>query len=124
MRPILLVLCLLTTAAAACPAQQAKTDEPIYPVGKDVKPPRAISTPAPDVSLDARRAKFNGVVVVNAYIGTDGKVHDAKVVRSIGDSILDGKALDTVKKWKFHPCTREGKPVNCEMNFEVAFDLH
>jgi len=105
-------------------AQQSKPEDPIYKIEKDVKAPRPISTPQPDFSADARRGKFNGVVVVTGYIGTDGKFHDAKILRSIGDSALDSKVLKAVKKWTFHPCTRDDKPINCTMNIETKIHLN
>jgi protein TonB len=123
MRSILHVLCLLIAFAPGL-AQQTKPEEPIYKIEKDVKPPRVISSPQPDFSADARRGKFNGVVVVTGFVGTDGKFHDAKLLRSIGDSIWDAKVLAAVKKWTFHPCTRDGKPVNCTMNIETAIHLY
>lgn len=123
MQSILYALCLLI-AIAPGPVQQTKPEEPTYKIEKDVKPPRAISTPPPDFSADARRSKFKGVVVVTGFVGTDGNFHDAKVLRSIGDSVLDAKVLAAVKKWTFHPCTRDDKPVNCTMNIETAIQLH
>lgn len=123
MRSILYVLCLLIAIAPGL-AQQTKPEEPAYKIGKDVKPPRAISSPQPDFSADARRGKVDGVVVVTGYVGTDGKFHDAKVLRSIGDSRLDGKVLDAVSKWTFHPCTKDDKPVDCRMNVETEIHLH
>lgn len=122
MRSVLLASCLLA-ALAAWPAQKTKRDEPTYSAGQGVTPPKAIFTPMPDFSGDARRGKFNGVVVVAGYVGTDGKFHDAKVVRSIGDATLDAKALNTVKTWKFRPCSKDGTPVNCTMSIEVAIHL-
>lgn len=123
MRSVFYASCLLL-AIAPGPAQQTKPEEPIYKLGKDIKPPRAISSPQPNFSADARRGKFNGVVVVTGYVGRDGKFHDAKVLRSIGDSVLDAKVLEAAKKWTFHPCTMDDKPVNCTINIEVAIHLH
>jgi protein TonB len=123
MRSILYVLCLLIAIAPGM-AQQTKPEEPIYKIEKDVKPPRPISTPQPDFSADARRGKVDGVVVVTGYIGTDGKFHDATILRSIGDSALDSKVLHAVKRWTFHPCTRDDKPINCTMNIETKIHLN
>jgi protein TonB len=123
MRSILYVLCLLIAIATGS-AQQPKPEEPIYRIGKETKAPRPISTPQPDFSANAKRGKLDGVVVVTGYVGTDGNFHDAKILRSIGDSVLDAKVLAAVKKWTFHPCTRDDKPVNCTMNIETAIHLH
>ena len=122
MRPAILVLCLLT-ALTALPAQQSKPNEPVYKVGGDVKPFRVISSPSPNFANDASRGKFDGVVAVSAYVGADGKIHDAQVSKSIGDAKIDAKVLSAVKSWKFHPCTKENKPVNCAANFEVQVHL-
>jgi TonB family protein len=121
MRLILYVICLLTALA---PAQQTKLEEPIYKIGKDVKLPRAISSPRPDFSAYTRRRRLDGVVVVSGYVGTDGNYHDPKILRSIGDSELDEKVLDAVKKWTFNPCTRNDKPVNCRMNLSIEVHYH
>jgi periplasmic protein TonB len=119
----ILAVSFLLTVLIVCPAQQTKTPEEIYQPGKDVTPPKALFAPEPDFSTDARRGKFKGVVVVSGYVGTDGKFHDAKVTRSIGDAALDAKVLNSVKAWKFRPCTKGGKPVNCTMSVEVAINL-
>jgi len=36
---------------------------------------------------------------------------------------LDEKAIETVKKWKFRPGTRDGEPVTVEAQIEVNFRL-
>jgi periplasmic protein TonB len=115
----------LLLAFVSTPAQQPKPEGPIYPVtGKGIKPPEAIFTPAPGISQDERKTKFGGIAIIAGYIGTDGLFHDAKVLRSTGDSTLDARALDTLKTWKFHPCTKDGKAVNCTLNLEVTFHLY
>jgi TonB family protein len=123
MRSILYASCLLLVIASG-PAQQTKPEDPIYKIEKDIKPPRAISSPRPNFSADASRGKFNGAVVVTGYVGTDGKFHDAKVLRSIGDSVLDAKVLGAVKQWTFHPCTKDDRPVNCTITIETAIHLY
>jgi TonB family protein len=95
----------------------------IYHVGDGVSPPRAIYTPEPEFSEEARKAKYQGVVVLNIIVGVDGRVHSPRVVRSLGMG-LDEKALEGVKTWKFDPSKKDGRPVAVEMNIEVAFNLY
>jgi protein TonB len=95
----------------------------IYHVGSGVSAPRAIYTPEPEFSEEARKAKFQGVVVLNIIVGVDGRVHNQRVVRSLGMG-LDEKALEGVKAWKFDPSKKDGRPVAVEMNIEVAFNLY
>ena len=53
----------------------------------------------------ARDAKITGVVILEARIGADGRVLDARVLRSIPE--LDQAALDAVKQWEYTPTARE-----------------
>jgi len=124
MKPIIFALCLLPALVFSA-AQKNKTEDPIYPVGKQgVTPPRAIFTPQPEDSRDAREIKSTRIAIISGYVGSDGQFHSAKLLRSTGDSKLDAKALDRLATWKFHPCTKDGKPVNCSMNLEVEFHLY
>ena len=72
---------------------------------------------------EARKAKYQGVVVLNIIVGTDGRVHSPRVVRSLGMG-LDEKAIEGVKTWKFDPSKKDGRAVAVEMNIEVAFNLY
>ncbi|HKR95486.1 MAG TPA: energy transducer TonB [Candidatus Angelobacter sp.] len=78
----------------------------------------------PDFSREARNGKYHGRVMVSGYVATDGRFHDGKVVRSIGNADIDTKVLNAVKAWKFHPATKDGTPVNCALYIEVAVNLN
>lgn len=95
----------------------------IFHVGAGVSAPRPIYTPEPEFSEEARKAKYQGVVVLDIVVGTDGRVHNQRVVRSLGMG-LDEKALEGVKVWKFDPSKKDGRPVAVEMQIEVAFNLY
>ena len=95
----------------------------IFHVGDGVSAPRPIFTPEPEFSEEARKAKYQGVVVLNIVVGTDGRVHSPRVVRSLGMG-LDEKAIEGVKTWKFDPSKRDGRAVAVEMNIEVSFNLY
>jgi len=59
------------------------------------------------------------MVTIEATIGTDGKVIDAKVVRSI--PLLDQAALDAVLQWEYTPTLRNGVPVPVLMTVTINF---
>jgi TonB family protein len=61
--------------------------------------------------------------VLALVVGTDGLAHDVKIDHGL-NSDLDGAAVDTVKRWKFNPASREGKPVPAEIKVEVSFNLY
>jgi len=95
----------------------------VFKVGGGVSAPRPIYDPDPDYSEEARKAHWQGAVVLSIVVGPDGKVHDARVARSLGLG-LDEKALDAVRKWKFEPARKDGKPVAVQVNVEVYFHLY
>ena len=54
-------------------------------------------------------------------IGPDGKVTDAKILRSI--PMLDQAALDAVRQWEFLPTLMNGEAVSVVMTVTVNFTL-
>jgi protein TonB len=114
---------LFLLALVSAPALQPKTEEPIYPItAEGIKPPKAIFSPEPDIPKDAH-GMTSTRVMVSGYVAIDGKYRDGKILRSSGEPSLDTRALETLKKWKFHPCRKDGKAVNCELIIEVTFNL-
>lgn len=117
-------LALLLVAQSPQTPTQTPSGEPIYKVGSEtgVKPAKPLHTPQPEYSEEARRKRIEGALTVEGYIGTDGKYHNVKVIVPLEKS-LDDNALAAVKKWKFSPCTKDDKPVNCNMQVEISYHL-
>ncbi len=92
--------------------------------GGQVTRPEVIedSRTLPDYPEAAQRAGREGVVVIKAVIDESGRVTDPKVLRSL-DPILDEAALAAVRRWRFHPATRLGKPVRVNYILTVDFRL-
>jgi TonB family protein len=76
---------------------------------------------APRYSKEARKAKVEGVVRLDAEIGTDGKVKDFKIIE--GDSMLADASSHAIRKWRFYSAQKDGKPVGDEARIEVDFHL-
>lgn len=95
----------------------------VFRVGGGVSAPRALDTPDPEYSEEARKAKYQGVCILWLIVGPDGKPRDVKVARSLGMG-LDQKAIEAVKKWTFEPAMKDGKPVAVQINVEVNFRLY
>jgi TonB family protein len=94
-----------------------------FRVGGGVSAPKAIYSPDPEYSEEARKVKHMGTVVLYVVVGPDGKPRDLKVLRTLGLG-LDEKAMEAVKNWRFDPAMKDGKPVACMINVEVNFHLY
>ena len=64
-----------------------------------------------------------GVVVLQLVVGPDGLPRDIRVVQTLGLG-LDEKAIEAVKKWRFEPAKKDGKPVAVAVNIQVDFHLY
>lgn len=85
--------------------------------------PVCIYCPDPEYSDEARKAKYQGTVLLDVTIMTDGRVISPHVLRGPGLG-LEEKAIAAVKNWKMRPCTGpNGKPVNCSATIEIGFRL-
>lgn len=94
-----------------------------FKVGGGVSAPRPISTPDPEYSEEARKAKYQGTCVLWLIVGPDGKPRDVRVTRSLGLG-LDEKAIEAVRNWKFEPAMKDGRAVAVQINVEVSFRLY
>ena len=92
-------------------------------MGGGVTTPRAIYAPDPEFSEEARKAKFQGTVVLWLVVGTDGRTHEVRVFRSLGMG-LDEKAIEAIRQWRFEPGRKDGIPVAVQVNVEVNFRLY
>jgi periplasmic protein TonB len=95
----------------------------IYRVGGGVTAPQVIYAPDPEFSEEARKAKYQGVVVLWLIVGTDGRPHDIRVARALGMG-LDEKAIEAIRQWRFEPSRKNGSPVAVQVNVEVNFRLY
>jgi protein TonB len=90
-------------------------------VGGDIKPPIKVKNVLPVYPPAARSARVEGVVIVEATIGTDGKVKDAKVVKSV--KLLDDSALSAVRECVYKPTVVNGQPVQVILTVPFNFTL-
>ncbi len=57
-----------------------------------------------------------------AWLDEEGNPTEVRVVRGLLDS-MDAAALEAVRKWRFQPATRHGKPVRVVFRVTVDFKL-
>ena len=90
-------------------------------VGGQIKAPVRVKNVNPVYPSIAQSARVQGVVIIEATIGPDGRVTDTKVLRSI--PLLDAAAVDAVKQWTYTPTLLNGVPVPVIMTVTVNFTL-
>ena len=85
--------------------------------------PACLYCPDPEYSDEARKAKYQGTVVLEIIVTADGRVLEPHVVRGPGLG-LEEKAMAAVKSWKMRPAVGpNGKPVTCRATIEIGFRL-
>jgi TonB family protein len=85
-------------------------------------PPILLAKKEAEYSEEARKAKFQGSVVLYLEVDETGQPNNIKVLRSLGLG-LDEKAIEAVKQWRFKPGTANGVPVTMPTQVKVDFRL-
>jgi TonB family protein len=113
------------------PAPATEEQGPQDPGSASVTPRRiggAVSAPtvayqvSPQYSDQAKKAKFNGMVLLSLVVDAQGQPQNVRMVRGVGMG-LDEKAIEAVKQYKFKPAMEAGEPVPVQLNIEVNFKI-
>jgi periplasmic protein TonB len=79
--------------------------------------------PAPAYPALARKRGYEGTVVLEVFIGRNGRVLDLKVHQSSGYAVLDEAPLAGVKHWRFQPGKRGETPIDMWVRVPICFTL-
>jgi protein TonB len=82
--------------------------------------PRPLRKVDPGRSEDEELSKLRGLVVLYAVIRKDGGVDKIRVVRSL-NPVLDERAMEALKQWKFKPALLGESPVEVQALFGIPF---
>jgi TonB family protein len=93
-----------------------------YRIGGGVSAPTIVFKVEPEYSEEARKAKFQGSVVLAIVVDEKGNPRDIRIIRPLGLG-LDQKAIEAVEKWRFNPGKKDGRPVPVQAQIEVNFRL-
>jgi TonB family protein len=95
----------------------------IYRPGGAVSAPTLVYAAPPSYSDAARKAKYEGIVLLSLVVDEDGNPQNVRVIRPLGMG-LDEKAIEAVRRYRFNPALKDGVPVPVEIKVEVNFRLY
>jgi protein TonB len=90
-------------------------------VSELVRQPKKIVDVRPEYPDIARKARVEGIVVLEAILDRGGRVDQVRVVQS--QPLLDQAALDAVRQWRYTPTVLNGQPVAVLMTITIRFTL-
>ncbi|MGA8160725.1 MAG: M56 family metallopeptidase [Acidobacteriaceae bacterium] len=104
----------------------AIADAPAQPTGpiavkSSIMAGQRISGEMPKYPVEAKKARIQGAVILDAVIGKDGSVKELTVAS--GPKELRQSALDAVYTWKYKPFLLNGDPVDVKTTIHVVYSL-
>jgi TonB family protein len=88
--------------------------------GGNIRPPRKLKDVRPQYPSHLQSAGVSGTVLLEARIGTDGKVADVNVI-STPHADLAGAAAEAVQQWQFDPTLLNCVPIDVRMKVTITF---
>jgi len=83
-----------------------------YRPGGNVIPPELLRQVDPDYPEEARKARIEGDVVLEAIVDIDGKPVQMRVIQVPAEGYgFEESAIKAVEQWRFKPGMKNGKPV-------------
>jgi protein TonB len=76
-----------------------------------------------DYPTQSVRLREEGTPVISVLVQEDGTVGDAKLLQSCGIDRLDKAALELVKRFRYHPALKDGKPIAFWKAQKITFKL-
>jgi len=108
-------------AVAAAGGQSASQGKGPISISPDVMQKQIIHKVNPVYPPDAKKARIQGKVELDAVIGKTGEMEQVKVVS--GPKELQQSALDAVRQWTYKPYLLNGKPVDVRTTINVTYTL-
>ena len=90
-------------------------------VSADVMAENLLNKVVPLYPEEAKKARIQGTVVLDAVIGKDGNVENLRVVS--GPNQLQRSALDAVRQWTYKPYLLNGDPIQVKTTVNVNYEL-
>ena len=106
------------------PGFEGGTGGQVYAPGAGIVSPIPISRGIPQYTLDAIRARRQGVVLVECIVQMSGQCTGGHVVKGLEPSFgLNEEAINAAHRWRFRPGSRLGEPVPVIVTIEITFTI-
>jgi protein TonB len=103
-------------------APPAPQDAPIRVGFGQMKEPKKLVDTKPVYPETARRARLQGVVILEIIVDKQGSVRSWKVLRPLSLGLTEA-AIEAVKQWKYEPPMYNGRPVEVLITVTMRFSL-
>jgi TonB family protein len=94
----------------------------LYVIG-NVTEPVPLIHPQPPYTEEARKARIEGIAVLQATIRANGTIDSFRVIKGPGYGLEDSAINTIASKWRFKPGTMKGVPVDATSYIEVLFRI-
>jgi len=84
--------------------------------------PRALREILPDYPADADRQHLSGQVRVQLKLEADGRISDMEIVSATPPGVVEDSALKALRKARFAPAQKNGRPVRARVVITVEYD--
>lgn len=130
-RSPIFVFAMLAIGVATASGQSGDTT--VHRPGNDVSLPRLVKEVKPTYTPEARIARIQGFIMLDAVVLSNGTVGDVKTLHQYLGRVgfprrpadtkfgLDQQAVKALKQWLFEPGMKDGKPVAVRIAVELAF---
>jgi periplasmic protein TonB len=98
-----------------------KGDRSLRPFDDSLTPPRRLSGPDPEYTLQALEHEVEGTMLVRCVLTVEGTVHDCSVLRSL--PFMDRAVIEALERRRYSPALENGKPVEVSYVFTVKLRL-
>lgn len=115
-------MALHTSVAVQATAAASGAQSGALVVRPDVMAGQVLSRVNPVYPADAKKARVQGTVVLEAVVGKDGSISELKALS--GPKELQESALDAVKQWRYKPYLLNGEPVEVDTKITVTYSLN
>jgi protein TonB len=78
---------------------------------------------SPEYPMEARQRGLSGNVELTFTVRADGTVSDVRVEDSTPPLVFDDAAIEAVRKWRYRPYERDGRPVDQRAKLNLRFAM-